>query len=160
MPKKKTLYLTINEKTRDASFYVQWLRRAEEAQHHLQNLRAGPNVIAEQLERLDDCYNLDFTLTGIVLLANLIRNPTTFVAVDTYDAQLLALLSAVGLLIPTTIGYVLSIPAAIGQTDVERAIIFLAGTEDEDHSLHPENLLLCGALSPAQLISGGVAQLW
>jgi hypothetical protein len=46
----------------------------------------------------------------------------------------------------------------IEQTDVERAIIFVAGTEDEEYRFHPENLLLCEPIPPAQLRSGALAR--
>lgn len=158
MPKKPILYSIIKQPNHEAAFYGNWLLRAAEAENHLQKLRAEPNVVVEQLERLHDTCIPEFILTAIHLLESVVTSKNTFVPMDSYEAELLALFSVVGLLIPTTTGYDLSIPQVIEQTDVERAIIFVTGTEDEEHRFHPENLLLCEPIPPAQLRSGALAR--
>lgn len=160
MPKKQALYAIIKQPNRDASFYSTWLLRAAEAQEHLKRLRTDEGVAADQLAHLDNAYIVHVGRTAVRALANIIaEGKTTFVPMHHNEAEELALLSSLGLLVPTADGYVLSIPESIRQSDVENAIIVLVGTgtQDPEGILHPENLLLCRAIPDSELRFGQIA---
>jgi hypothetical protein len=137
----------------DAAFYGVWLQRVAQAEQHLRTLRKSN---AENLARLDGVYVLDLQIAAINLISNVSIRRRVRVEMDSYEAELLAIFSALGLLIRKKGEYVLAVPLAMKAKDVAKAIAVVVNTEDDEYMLHPARLLSC---RPVRGTSASLARL-
>src|SRR3954471_11026654 len=103
-------YSTVKGAGFDAAFYGVWLQRIAEADRLLRKLRASNKTDAKKLERLDDFCILDLQGIAINMIADVARQKRTHVAMYSYEAESLAILSSLGFLTLERKEYVLSIP--------------------------------------------------
>lgn len=153
------LYATVKRSKSGAAFYGQWLIRAAEVQKLIVALRES-NEQNPALERLDSSCILDIELDALQMVATIVKQRKILVAMTSYEAEVLALLSLLEFVKLCGNSYVLSLPGAIGIANIERALAALVNTGDDGCMLHPCHLLTCKTPPKPSLTSASLASGW
>lgn len=129
----------------NAVLYGQWLLESAKAQNMLVELKAsGDKDVKEALDRLDSC-ELDFEYGAIDFLAEILRTQFFYVAMTSYEAELMAMFVHMGFLKREGDFYAIAVPKTLCAATVREAVLALANTEDAGCMLHPHRVLMAHA---------------
>lgn len=132
----------------DAAFYGGWLLEAAKANKLWIEGKRDP-VFAKQVERLEVCYFLDFGVMATILLRKLLGLSTMIVALDSEDAETVAMMAGMGFFVLTGERYQMTVPTKLDLATVKRALLDLTETEDSECMFHPERLVATMSRSSA-----------
>ena len=127
----------------NAEFAYRWLQSAIEADRLLQGYFHENPDFRSRIRRLEIACNIEFAPSAMAFIRMWLERGVAF-SVDLIDsewAEIACVMAAVGFFLQTGVRYQMTVPKQLTIDLIKRALLQLAGTEDAESILHPENLL-------------------
>jgi hypothetical protein len=140
-------------RTGPAQFLGRWLLAAAKADQTLQKRFNQNPSLKQKVDRLEVVHCIHFSSASTRFVELLMKNLICFtLPLDEQWGEMFVVMVEVGFFRLTGNRYQMTYASAISGAKIEAALLRLAVTEDDEHFLHPEYLVIC--------LSRGEAERW
>lgn len=135
----------------DAEFYGKWLLAASRAEKFSKEAQQDPTFL-KKIDSLTVVYYLDFSLAASLIVMQLaeFRNSPIVRVDDVFRTDHFTMMAGMGFFRAVDRYHHMILPKRLRLTDVKRAILKYAETEDKESMLHPEYLVTAMPLTEAK----------
>ena len=134
-----------------AEFLGRWLLAAADADKELHEQHGRNPSLKQRIGRLEVAYIVEFSPPATQFIELYMQHSTCFtLALWGEWGELFTLMVELGFFSETGRRYQMTVPNIISGLMIEAALLRLASTEDDEHSLHPENIVFCISKTEAE----------